>query len=76
MERNKDKLTRVMDAVSFIDAGFVVLPEEAPFVSDFMVECEAFTADDSHAHDDQIDPMCDAIMDMLAAKPRAIFDIT
>ncbi len=76
VERNKDKLTRVMDAVSFIDAGFVVLPEEAPFVSDFLVECEAFTADDSHAHDDQIDPMCDAIADMLAAKPKSFFDVT
>ena len=62
-----------MDAVSFIEAGFVVLPEDAPFVSDFLVECEAFTADDSHAHDDQIDPMCDAIADMLAAKPKQLF---
>ncbi len=76
VERNKDKLTRVMDVVSFIDAGFVVLPEDAPFVSDFLVECEAFTADDSHAHDDQIDPMCDAIGDMLAARPKSFFDVT
>jgi predicted phage terminase large subunit-like protein len=75
VERIKDKLTRVMDAVGFIEAGFVVLPENAPFVSDFLVECEAFTTDDSHAHDDQIDPMCDAIMDMLAAKPKSFFDI-
>jgi predicted phage terminase large subunit-like protein len=76
VERNKDKLTRVMDAVSFIESGFVVLPDNAPFVSDFLVECEAFTADDSHAHDDQIDPMCDAIADMLAAKPKSFFDVT
>jgi predicted phage terminase large subunit-like protein len=76
VERNKDKLTRVMDAVPFVDAGFVILPDDAPFVSDFIVECEAFTADDSHAHDDQIDPMCDAIADMLAAKPKSFFDIT
>ena len=26
----------------------------------------AFTADDTHAHDDQVDPMVDAINDMLA----------
>ena len=76
IERVKDKLTRVMDAVSFIEAGFVVLPEEAPFVSDFLVECEAFTADDSHAHDDQIDPMCDAIVDMLLMKRSSLFDFT
>ena len=71
VERNKDKFTRVMDASPFIESGFVVLPEDAPFVSDFIVECEAFTADDSHAHDDQIDPMCDAVIDMLAAKLQA-----
>jgi predicted phage terminase large subunit-like protein len=74
VERNKDKLTRVMDAVSSIEAGFVILPEEAPFVSDFLVECEAFTADDSHAHDDQVDPMCDAIVDMLLTKRSSLFD--
>jgi predicted phage terminase large subunit-like protein len=76
VERVKDKLTRVMDAVSFIEAGFVILPEDAPFVSDFLVECEAFTADDSHAHDDQIDPMCDAIVDMLLTKRSSLFDFT
>jgi predicted phage terminase large subunit-like protein len=76
VERNKDKLTRVMDAVSFIEAGLVILPEDAPFASDFLVECEAFTADDSHAHDDQIDPMCDAIMNMLAARPKSFFDVS
>jgi predicted phage terminase large subunit-like protein len=76
VERTKDKLTRVMDAVSSIEAGIVVLPENAPFVSDFLVECEAFTADDSHAHDDQIDPMCDAITDMLLTKRSSLFDFT
>lgn len=76
MPRDKDKYTRVMDAVPFIEAGFVVLPVGPPFVSDFTAECEAFTPDDSHAHDDQIDPMCDAIADMLAAKPKSFFDVT
>lgn len=76
VERTKDKLTRVMDAVSSVEAGFVVLPDNAPFVSDFLVECEAFTADDSHAHDDQIDPMCDAITDMLLTKRSSLFDFT
>lgn len=75
IERNKDKLTRVMDVVSFIESGYVCLLEESPFISDFINECEAFTADDTHAHDDQIDPMCDAIMDMLASKPKGFFDV-
>ncbi|MNT22354.1 Terminase-like family protein [compost metagenome] len=54
-----------MDVVSYIDSGLVFVPENAPFVSDFIGECESFTADDTHAHDDQIDPMVDAINDML-----------
>ncbi len=68
VERTKDKLTRVMDVVSYIESGLVFVPEAAPFTSDFLSECEAFTADNTHAHDDQIDPMVDAINDMLAHK--------
>ena len=73
IERVADKLTRVMDVVSYIESGLVFIPEAAPWVSDFVAECEAFTADDTHAHDDMIDPMCDAINDMLAKK-RSIYD--
>lgn len=67
IERIKDKLTRVMDVVSYIEIGLVCLPEQGSFTHDFIGECEAFTADDSHAHDDQIDPLADAIVDMLAS---------
>lgn len=66
VERNKDKYTRVMDVLGYIESGYVCLPEDAPFTNDFIEECEAFTADDSHLHDDQVDPMIDAINDMLA----------
>jgi predicted phage terminase large subunit-like protein len=72
-ERNKDKLTRVMDAVGWIESGHVCVLNDSPFLSDFITECEAFAADDSHKHDDQIDPMCDAIMDMLSSKARGFF---
>lgn len=75
IERNKDKLTRVMDVASFIESGYVCLLEDSPFIHDFISECEAFTADDTHSHDDQVDPMCDAISNMLAAKPRSFWDV-
>lgn len=65
IERVTDKLTRVMGIVSYIDSGYVYIPEQADWVSDFTAECDAFTADDTHAHDDQIDVMADAIKDML-----------
>lgn len=65
IQRNIDKYTRVCDVLGYIEAGYIMIPENAPWVHDFIAECEAFTADDAHDHDDQIDPMCDAISDML-----------
>ncbi len=63
--RNIDKYTRVSDVLGYIEAGYVKLPENAPWVHEFIKECEAFTADDAHDNDDQIDTMCDAISSML-----------
>lgn len=65
LERIKDKLTRVMDALPYLEAHQVCVPEEASYTNDFIAECEAFAADDSHDFDDQVDPLVDAIDDML-----------
>lgn len=73
-QRNRDKYSRIMDVLSYIEAGLVCLPASAPFTSDFVDECESFTSDDSHSHDDQIDPMIDAINDMLASNKIAFWE--
>lgn len=73
--RSTDKYTRVQDEAGFIEAGHVMLPESAPWVHDFIAECEAFTADDAHDYDDQIDPMCDAISLMLNASRPSLAEI-
>lgn len=65
IERDTDKLTRVMDAQPYIDVGLVCVPQDAPWVSDFIAECEAFAADMSHDFDDQVDVLCDGVMDLL-----------
>jgi len=65
IERVKDKYTRLFDVLGYIESGHVYIPEGATYISDFLSECESFTGDDSHAHDDQIDPMIDAINDLL-----------
>lgn len=70
IQRNTDKLTRVLDAQPYVQAELVCVPEDAPFTHDFIVECESFSADDTHAHDDQIDPMVDAIDLMLSNKNK------
>ena len=63
--RSIDKYTRVSDVLGYIESGFVRLPMNAPWVHEFIKECEAFTADDAHEYDDQVDTMCDAISNML-----------
>jgi predicted phage terminase large subunit-like protein len=72
-QRNIDKLTRVQDVTPYIKSGYVCIPANAPYINDFVHECESFTADDAHDHDDQIDPLCDAINDMLANTKRGFF---
>lgn len=71
IKRTKDKYTRLTDVIGYIESGYVCLPKNAPFLSDFVAECEEFTADNTHPHDDQIDPMVDAINDMLANNSAA-----
>ncbi|AFC22405.1 terminase large subunit [Vibrio phage CP-T1] len=65
---DSNKLTRVMDVQGYIESGYVYIPDDSlciPWVHDFVAECESFTANDTHSHDDQIDPMCDAISKMV-----------
>jgi len=61
IQRNRDKTTRAYDAAPFIESGNVLLPEWAPWLAEFMAEVESFP---SGAHDDQLDPMFDAIHDV------------
>ena len=53
----KDKLSRVYDIIPQIAAGNVELPESEnhKISKEFLAESDAFSADDSHAHDDMID---------------------
>ena len=74
-QRNKDKISRGYDAAPFIESGNVLLPQDVPWLSDFLSECSAFPAG---AHDDQLDPMFDAIQlvqKMPALKPVAFTPI-
>lgn len=67
IERDRDKVSRLNDALPYIECGLFCIPEESPYTNDFVAECEAFSADNSHDHDDQIDPTIDAIMDLLSS---------
>ena len=58
VQRNNDKVSRAHDSAPFIESGNVLLPVDAPWLSDFLAEVSAFPGG---AHDDQLDPLFDAI---------------
>ncbi|XGI81181.1 phage terminase large subunit [Enterobacter hormaechei] len=64
IQRNKDKYTRLMDTQGYMESGFIYLPAVDDFVNDFLVEMEGINTE-FNTHDDQLDPMMDAIDDML-----------
>lgn len=58
VQRDNDKISRAFDAAPFIESGNVLLPQDASWLSDFLEEVSTFP---NGAHDDQLDPMFDAI---------------
>ncbi len=72
--KGEDKLTRLQGVLQFIFAGKVILPKDQLFIEAFLAECEAFTRNDSHNHDDQVDVMIDAIMVGLSVSSITVED--
>lgn len=65
IQRNRDKYTRGLDAAPWIKVGMVYIPAEAHFKLNLVTELQIFDGLGT-GHDDQVDPMMDAIADMLA----------
>jgi predicted phage terminase large subunit-like protein len=63
---DKDKITRAAGVVSQIEAGFVYIPENAPWVSDFIHETSLFP---NASHDDQVDVLDYALDTIMVRKP-------
>lgn len=70
IERTIDRYTRCLDVLAYIQNGYVMLPASAPYTMDVVSEAEAFTSDDTHAHDDTLDPLFDAVEDMLGKQSK------
>jgi predicted phage terminase large subunit-like protein len=62
IQRNRDKITRAHDAVGTIESGNVFLPQNAPWLSEFLGEASLFP---NGRNDDQLDPMMDAVTDIM-----------
>lgn len=62
IKREIDKVTRAHDVTPQIENGRVVLLRSCPHLSDFLAEASAFP---NGTHDDTLDPMMDAVSEML-----------
>lgn len=60
-----DKMMRTMDIAPSVEAGLVLLPSGASWLSEFLSEASIFP---NGKHDDQIDPMCDAVADIILSR--------
>jgi predicted phage terminase large subunit-like protein len=60
--RDRDKYTRLLDALPYIASGLVMLPKAAPWLPAFLAECGEFSAEMNHGHDDQVDAMVDGVL--------------
>lgn len=76
VKADTDKLTRVENILPYIEAGQVSLPENEnySFNPDLLAECEAFSRDDSHQHDDQVDTLGILIKEALAKTTVSLLD--
>ena len=59
--RSRDKRERAYDVTPMIESGQVYLPERAEFLADLLAELSSFP---NGSHDDQVDPLMDAISDL------------
>lgn len=69
VQRSNDKPSRAHDSAPFIESGNVYLPIDAPWLSDFLAESSTFPGG---AHDDQLDPMFDAIKTVQTTPARRV----
>lgn len=77
LQADKDKLERVEMVLPHIESGNVLLPvsKDYDFNPDLIRECEEFTRDDSHKHDDMVDTLVYGIREGLSKIVVSIFDV-
>lgn len=72
-----DKVARIERNAYLIEAGHVYLPENSMYkwVPAFLAECTAFTRDNSHSHDDQVDVFGYALHELIGKHISSIYDV-
>ena len=74
IQRDTDRYSRYSAGLGYLESGRVFVPETHPFTSTLLTEAEQYQPDDSHEHDDTLDPMFDAINDFLGGK-TTVWDV-
>lgn len=76
VKADTDKLTRCENILPYIESGQVLLPESPSysFVPELLAECEAFSRDMSHTHDDQVDALGILIQEALGKTTVSLLD--
>lgn len=77
IEVTKDKLSRVEEVLTYIANGNVLLPENELYSNNpvLLAECEAFTRDMNHSHDDIVDTLVHLINNTIAKRQISILDV-
>lgn len=77
IEVTKDKLTRVEEVLDYIAAGLIELPDSRSYGNNnvFLSECEAFSRDMSHKHDDIVDTLVHLINNSIAKREVSILEV-
>ena len=75
VERSIDKVSRALSVQLPLSQGLVYIPSDAPWLPEFLAEVAAFSRDGTHAHDDQVDAMFDAINLVEATGGSTVYDV-
>lgn len=77
IEVTKDKLTRVEEVLDYIAAGLIELPDSRSYGNNNVLisECEAFSRDMSHTHDDCVDTLVHLINNTIARREVSILEV-
>ena len=70
IQRNRDKVSRAQDVAPTIESGQVILMRDCALLSDFQREVSVFPAG---KHDDLVDPMMDAVSELVMGGDRVFF---
>ena len=70
----QNKVPRALSSAPHVERGELVLPENAPWVEEYLDEVCSFSVDMTHSHDDQCDPTFDAVHHMLIGSQTIDYD--